>query len=138
MLTHSLLIHFLATHARPFFLTFLESRRRLRPMIQDAQPSIPFELTRSLIREIKSTAEFHGATFMVVTTSRFWDNSFGIYEAFIQKLISDGIQVLDVETLPGFEQRMNIPGDGHWNALGHQFVAEQLKKFIQNNILYSQ
>ncbi len=49
---------------------------------------------------------------------------------------SEGLLVLDVESLLGFDsEEMLIPDDGHWNQSGNVFVAEQLKDFIERNRL---
>jgi len=33
---------------------------------------------------------------------------------------------------------MHIPDDGHWSRAGHEFVAEKIENFIENNDLHSE
>jgi hypothetical protein len=54
-------------------------------------------------------------------------------------LQNEGFLVLDVESMPGFDPNtMLIPNDGHWNQSGHEFVADQIKDFIESNQLIDQ
>lgn len=47
--------------------------------------------------------------------------------------------MLNVESKPGFDlEEMLIPGDGHWNQSGHEFVAEKIKALIETHELISQ
>jgi len=87
-------------------------------------------LTRALIARLQAGAENIGAGFLVVTLPRWWTSP-GTYEEFVEYLRQDGHDVLDVEALAEFDfKSMTIPGDGHWNAAGHRFVAEQIRKHI--------
>lgn len=100
----------------------------------------PFELTLALIDEMRGRAESRKANFMIVTTDRWWDYPSGeSYEDFIHTLQADGLLVLDVESMPGFDPaEMLIPDDGHWNPSGHAFVAERIKAFIESHQLLNQ
>jgi lysophospholipase L1-like esterase len=102
--------------------------------------SDPFELTTALLDEIRNITEQRQAKFMIVATSRWWNAPKGVtYKNLIGTLQDQGFPVLDVESMPGFEpEAMLIPDDGHWNVFGHQFVAQQIKDFIENNQLLGQ
>ena len=97
----------------------------------------PFRLTISLIDEIKKIAESRKAKFMIVATDRWWNSaSTETYPDFINTLRTEGFLVLDVESMPGFDPEvMLIPNDGHWNQSGHEFVADNIKDFIERNRL---
>ena len=99
--------------------------------------SEPFKLTIALIDEIRNIAESRKAKFMIVTTDRWWNYpTQDTYEDFVIRLQNEGFVVLDVESVPGFDPEvMIIPDDGHWNGDGHEFVANQVKDFIQRNQL---
>lgn len=105
----------------------------------DAQRE-PFKLTLALVDEIRNTAESRNAKFMIVATDRWWNGPPGAtYQDFISALRAEGFLVLDVESMPGFDpELMLIPNDGHWNQTGHEFVAEQIKTFIEAHQLLSQ
>jgi len=61
---------------------------------------------------------------------------FGDRFPYDEPLTRHGVWVLDVETLPGFStEAMVIPGDGHWNSAGHEFVAEQIQTLIETQQL---
>ena len=97
----------------------------------------PFRLTMALIDEMRNIAEARKAKFVMVTTDRWWNHPSGeSYEDFINTLRAKGFLVLDVESMPGFDPKvMLIPGDGHWNQAGHEFVAEKIKAFIESSQL---
>ena len=99
-----------------------------------------FKLTMALLDEIRNTAESRKAKFMIVANNRWWENtSGGTYKDFISDLQNEGFLVLDVESMPGFDPNtMLIPNDGHWNQSGHEFVADQIKDFIESNQLIDQ
>ncbi len=43
--------------------------------------------------------------------------------------------MIDVVSLSGWDAAsMQIPGDGHWNDLGHAFVAEALAESLRNRL----
>ena len=100
----------------------------------------PFELTITLIDEMKNIAESRNAKFMIVTTERWWNSRSGeTYKEFINTLRTEGFLVLDVESMPSFDPEvMLIQDDGHWNQAGHKFVAEQIEGFIESNRLIDQ
>ncbi len=102
--------------------------------------SEPFKLTIALLDEIRNIAESRKAKFMIVTTDRWWNSSSSeTYKDFIHSLETEGFLVLDVESMPGFDPEvMLIPDDGHWSSEGHEFVASQIKAFIEKNHLLSQ
>jgi lysophospholipase L1-like esterase len=99
--------------------------------------SEPFGLTTALLDEIQNITEKKQAKFMIVATSRWWNAPAGItYKDLISTLQERGFSVLDVESLPGFEpEQMLITNDGHWNAAGHEFVAQKIKDFIESKQL---
>jgi len=99
----------------------------------------PFKLTIALIDEIRNTAESRKAKFMIVSTDRWWNSpSRETYKDFIDTLQTDGFLVLDVESMPGFDPvEMLISDDGHWSRAGHEFVAEEIKEFIETHQLLS-
>ena len=101
--------------------------------------SEPFKLTLALIDEIRNTAKSRKAKFMIVTTDRWWNSpSSETYKDFINALRTEGFMVLDVESMPGFDPEvMLIPEDGHWNQVGHKFVAEEIEAFIESSQLLS-
>ena len=100
----------------------------------------PFKLTIALINEIRNVAESHNSQFMIVTTDRWWNYpSAETYHDFLTKLQNEGLVVLDVESMPGFDpDKMLIPDDGHWNRAGHQFVAKNIKSLIETQQFISQ
>jgi lysophospholipase L1-like esterase len=102
--------------------------------------SEPFGLTTALLDEIRSITEQKQAKFMIVATSRWWNAPAGItYKDLISTLQERGFSVLDVESMPGFEpEQMLITDDGHWNAAGHEFVAQKIKDLIESNHLLGQ
>jgi hypothetical protein len=89
---------------------------------------------------MRNTAESKEATFMIVATDRWWNGPSGAtYRDFMDTLQTEGFLVLDVEAMPGFEpDDMLIPNDGHWSRAGHEFVAEEIKAFIESKQLLSQ
>jgi hypothetical protein len=99
-----------------------------------------FKLTIALLDEMKSLAESKKAKFMIVATDRWWDSTSGeTYKDFINLVRTEGFLVLDVESMPGFDPEiMLIPDDGHWNQVGHKFVEEKIKAFIESSQLLSQ
>ena len=113
-----------------------------------ANPPVPgatveredFKLTTALIDEIRNIAESRKAKFMIVTTDRWWNSpSGGTYKDLINTFQNEGLLVLDVESMPGFDpEQMLIPNDGHWNAAGHEFVAEKIKALIETRQLLRQ
>lgn len=100
----------------------------------------PFELTVALIDEMKKIAESNKANFLIVTTDRWWNYpAADSYEDFVVLLESKGFLVLDVESMPGFDpDKMLIPDDGHWNKMGHEFVAEKIESLIETQQLLRQ
>ncbi len=97
----------------------------------------PFRLTIDLLHEINMISETMGAKLLIVATDRWWNSPSGeTYKDFIDTLNSEGFFVLDIEAVPGFDRgEMLIPGDGHWSAAGHEFVASKIKDFIDSNQL---
>lgn len=80
----------------------------------------PFKLTIALVNEIRNIAESHDAKFMIVTTGQWWNYpSEETYQDFVTKLQNEGLVVLDVESMAGYDpDKMLIPNDGHWNQAG--------------------
>jgi lysophospholipase L1-like esterase len=100
----------------------------------------PFKLTIALIDEMRKIAESKNAKFMVMSTDRWWNlSSEETYQDFVAAMESDGLLVLDVESMPGFNAEvMRIPDDGHWSQSGHKFAAQQIEAFIEQHQLLSQ
>lgn len=100
----------------------------------------PFKLTIALIDEMRAIAESRKAKFMIVATDRWWNDPSGeTYKDFVITMQSEGFLVLDVESMPGFDpEDMLIPDDGHWNQMGHEFVADKIKALIETHQLLSQ
>jgi lysophospholipase L1-like esterase len=107
------------------------------PVTKISTPRKPFEITRSLIKEIKNIAQLNGAQFMIVATDAYWYGpSEGKYSDFIDALRADGFLVLDVAAMKEFDQSdMLIVGDEHWNSVGHEFVANEIQDYINENQL---
>jgi lysophospholipase L1-like esterase len=99
-----------------------------------------FRLTIALLDEMRNVAESRNAKFLIVATDRWWDGpAEETYDHFIQVIQEEGFLVLNVESMPGFnEEEMLIPDDGHWNQSGHKFVAEQIKGLVEKRKLISQ
>lgn len=99
--------------------------------------SRPFDLTIALLAEMRRIAESRDVPFVIVATKRWWNAPSGAtYQDFIAALRAGRYLVLDVETVPGFDtEAMVIPGDGHWNPAGHEFVAEQIQNLIETQQL---
>ncbi len=112
----------------------LTARRGIRARLRTADPTgNPFELTRSLLKEIENVSRQNGAEFMIVTTRVFWSQA-ETYTSFVDILRSDGFSVLDVEEKFNHEE-MIIPDDGHWNQAGHKFVASKIEEHMDSNNL---
>ena len=99
----------------------------------------PFKLTIALIDEMRKIAESNHAEFMIVSNDRWWNiSSEATYEDFVAAMQDEGLLVLDVESMPGFdEEEMLIPDDGHWSQSGHKFAAEKIEAFIEEHELLS-
>jgi len=117
------------------------TRRTEKTPSSDApeQPSAasPYALTTALIERMRDTATAGGARFLVVATGMFWSGgSPGTFEDLLTELTSRHFDILNIEADPGFQpQAMRLPGDGHWNAAGHDFVAKQILHFIERREL---
>lgn len=99
-----------------------------------------FKLTIALINEMKKIAESKQAKFMIVSNDRWWNlSSEETYGDFVAAMQDDGLLVLDVESMPGFDAgEMLIPDDGHWSQSGHKFAAQKIESFIEEHQLLSQ
>jgi lysophospholipase L1-like esterase len=99
-----------------------------------------FGLTLALLDEMRNTAESEGATFMIVANDSWWNNPTDeTYLTLIEAMRGEGFIVLDVESSPGFDaEKMFIADDSHWNAAGHEFVANEIIPVIEANQLLSQ
>jgi lysophospholipase L1-like esterase len=97
--------------------------------------SEPFGLTIAMLNEMRDIAASKHANFMIVATSRWWNAPAGVtYQDLMSTTQTQGFAVLDVESMPGFDpERMLIPDDGHWNAAGHEFVAQKIEAVIESN-----
>jgi lysophospholipase L1-like esterase len=127
------IVYHLAQHSA-LLNTVLAVRREMRARLRSADTGeTPYALTRALLREIENVASQNGARFMIATTKVFWPRRDG-YENFVDVLRSDGFSVLDVEDQFDHET-MIIPDDGHWNRVGHEFVARRIEEHIESNKL---
>jgi hypothetical protein len=118
--------------------------RPLPPSIARSN-EVGFALTRALINEISSIANARDAGFMIAATRTFWMDAMpqgdgqpgaGTYQDLMERLRSDGHLLLELESSPEWApDRMAIPGDGHWNRHGHEFVASELQRFIEEHRL---
>jgi len=112
----------------------LAARRQMRARLHSADDTAtPYELTRALLREIENVASGNGARFMIVTTRVFWSRA-DKYADFVDILRADGFSVLDSEAQFDHDT-MIIPGDGHWNPAGHEFVARKIEEYIRADTL---
>lgn len=136
---HSALFYFLVQQSFDLLSRYRDARsvsnNRDSSGSKNAIASQPFELTSVLLKEIQRIAASKEAQFLIVATDSWWNGPEGLtFEDFMETLRSEGFTVLDVKTAPGFDpERMLIPDDGHWNAAGHEFVAEMIKNFIESD-----
>lgn len=94
-------------------------------------PSNPHLLTVALVGAMHKEAQEVGASFLVVANSQYWFSPWGSYQRLIVELRDAGHDVIDVESEPGWEpDEMQIPGDGHWNAKGHEFVSRLVGEWL--------
>ena len=109
------------------------------PASGDKVQAEPFKLTIALINDMRTIAELHQSTFMVVSNNNWWNlSSDETYEDFVATMQRDGLLVLDVESMQGFDpDEMKIPDDGHWNRSGHKFAAQEIEAFIEQHELLS-
>jgi GDSL-like Lipase/Acylhydrolase family len=95
-----------------------------------------FGLTLALVDEIGRVAREAGARLAVVTTSRYAPSPAFPYDELVTGLRQRGLPVLDIDHAPGYDAgAMLIPGDAHWNANGHRFVAQQVMALIEEHHL---
>ena len=90
-------------------------------------PTDPHRLTVALIDAMRDEARKIGAHFRIVADSSYWFSPEGSLARLIGELRGQGHDVLLVDEASGWDpETMRIPGDGHWNARGHAFVAALL------------
>lgn len=90
-------------------------------------PRDPHRLTVALVSAMHRLAGSVGASFVVLADSQFWFSPEGSYDRLLRELRRAGHDVLDIDSSPGWSpETMRIPGDGHWNERGHDFIARQL------------
>jgi len=146
---HQRLAHFLRQHSAFFYLferklyaslhvdkNKAQTTKSSGSSINSSRKSL--ELTIALLNEMRYIAEINGAQFMLVASSN-WESR-ETYGSFIDALRANGFWMIeDVESLQrGFDPTaMTIPDDGHWNNAGHEFVANTIKEYIENNQLLS-
>jgi lysophospholipase L1-like esterase len=83
-----------------------------------------------LVDRIRHVAADHAFRLVVVVSDV---PSSSPYYEFVTRLRQDGVDVLEIDESTGFSpSRMVIPDDGHWNAVGHAFVADQLANFLKD------
>ncbi len=112
--------------------------RALRPPA--ARPRERDALTLALVDELRREVNAVGARLLVATTSRFWSYddwpADEAYAELVTALRQRGIATLDIDRANGYAvDRMTINGDGHWNALGHRFVARLAERMIRQERL---
>jgi hypothetical protein len=99
------------------------------PRVPEEEASAEFPLTRALLGEMRDLAQRKGADMtIVIAARRWWCSPAGAsIEQFVETLRADGYRVLDMEVAPDFDPpRMIMPVNGHWNPIGHAFVAKML------------
>jgi hypothetical protein len=95
-----------------------------------------FGLTLALVDAIDGIARDAGARLAVVTTSRYAPSPAFPYDELVAGLRQRGLLTLDIDHAPGYDAgAMLIPGDAHWNAAGHRFVAQQVMALIEDHHL---
>ncbi len=96
-----------------------------------------YALTTALIERMRDSATAGGARFLIVATGMFWSGgSPGTFEDLLAELTSRHFEILNIEADGAFRpQTMRLPGDGHWNAAGHEFVAKQILHVIERRKL---
>lgn len=95
-----------------------------------------FGLTLALVDAIDRVARDAGARLAVVTTSRYAPSAAFPYDELVAGLRQRGLPTLDIDRAPGYDgEAMLIPGDAHWNAAGHRFVAQQVMALIEDHHL---
>lgn len=99
-----------------------------------------YALTLALVDELRSEVTGIGTRFLVATTSRFWQyegpNAKGGYAELVRALRRRGFPTLDIDAAEGYAvDAVTIKDDGHWNALGHRFVAREVETAIRQRRL---
>jgi len=97
-------------------------------------------LTLALVDELRREVNGVGARLLVATTARFWSYddrpADEAYAELVTALRERGIATLDIDRADGYAlDQMTIKGDGHWNALGHRFVARLAERVIRQERL---
>jgi GDSL-like Lipase/Acylhydrolase family len=101
-----------------------------------APPVEGLGLTLDLVDAVAGVVRDMGARLAVVTTSRYAPSPAFPYDRLVAGLRQRGILTLDIDHAPGYDTgTMLIPGDAHWNAAGHQFVARQILAMIDEHHL---
>ena len=92
----------------------------------------PHRLTLALVDAMREAAHSRGASFLLLANPDFWFSPWGSWERLISELRGSGHEVIEVVTANGWDApAMQIPGDGHWNARGHEFVARLLEPRVR-------
>jgi GDSL-like lipase/acylhydrolase family protein len=95
-----------------------------------------FGLTLALVDAIDRAARDAGARLAVVTTSRYAPSPTFPYDELVAGLRQRGLLTLDIDHAPGYDAgAMLLPGDAHWNAAGHRFVAQQVMALVEDHHL---
>lgn len=136
---HSAFFWFLDRKGTAFFNRFKVKSSATNPVVSGTNGARkPFELTLTLLKEIRLLAELNGAKFMIVPMRTWWNPPSGeAFERFLDALrANEFLMIDDVESLPGFDtKKMRLPQDPHWNSAGHRFVADKIKEYIESEQL---
>ncbi len=99
-------------------------------------PSDPHGLTVALVNAMRESARGVGASLIVLANSDYWfSQPSGSYERLLAELRGAGHDAIGIESQPGWNSAsMQIPGDGHWNAEGHAFVAAVLAERLRAHL----
>ena len=110
-------------------------------LLTSAFPGAPpardnYVLTLALVDELKREVTAIGARLIVATTFRFWPREdpkgYERYGELVQRLRQRGFTTLDIDGAKGYApDEMIIKDEGHWNALGHRFVARLIEPAIR-------
>ncbi|HKQ60160.1 MAG TPA: GDSL-type esterase/lipase family protein [Candidatus Polarisedimenticolaceae bacterium] len=88
-------------------------------------------LTLRLLEEISRRSEAIDARFLVVLHAGFWDSSVGRYDDFAAAVSRRFPETLDLGTLSEESRRvMTLRGNGHWNSIGHEWVARRVLDYL--------
>ena len=93
-----------------------------------------WHLNAAIIQQIRADATAQDVpTVFVWIPTYYWPQ----FPALRTHMTRQGANYIDLSAEPGLDwQTMYYPGDGHLNAVGHQYVAEVLHAWIRRNLPY--